>query len=46
MLNTINKHESHIDILIQLRQEMKQLMKEAVVSIKDWNGSSIDLIND
>ena len=29
-----------------MRQAMIQLMKEAVTSIKDWNGSSIDRIND
>ena len=29
-----------------MRQAMIQLMKEAVAFIKDWNGSSIDRIND
>ena len=46
MFNAINEHESHIDILIQMRQAMIQLMKEAAAFIKDWNGSSIDRIND
>ena len=29
-----------------MRQAMIQLMKEAAAFIKDWNGSSIDRIND
>ena len=29
-----------------MRQAMIQLMKEAVASIKDWNWSSIERIND
>ena len=46
IFNTISEHETRIDILIQMRQAMIQLIKEAAAFFKDWNGSSIDRIND